>query len=331
MGKVQVPKELGDLQKRRERLSQALAQARAIDAKRAKRTDAPDQPARVPVTDPESKVLPNKEGGHAPNYTPTAAVEGHGGLIMDTDVLSDQVESSTTVATVDRMRETFGQCPEELGADGAFGTGPALTGLAERGVEAYIPVDDQTSGEANPADRDDPTTPVAKSDWPKLPRDAQQKNLSKRAFVYDGEMDVYFCPMGRKLSFTKSRPYRRQSADGMYRVYTCESCRHCPLADQCLTGKSTNRRLFRDEHESQRQAMRARLARPEARAVAALRLWRIEGTFGVLKSVMGVRQFLLRGRDKVKTEWLWACTAFNLRKLVAAVLRLRRQFAPMPT
>ncbi|MCK4341782.1 MAG: hypothetical protein KAY37_15300 [Phycisphaerae bacterium] len=31
----------------------------------------------------------------------------------------------------------------------------------------------------------------------------------------------------------------------------------------------------------------------------------------MLKQILGLRQFLLRGLDKVKTEWLWACTAFN--------------------
>ena len=49
--------------------------------------------------------------------------------------------------------------------------------------------------------------------------------------------------------------------------------------------------------------------------------------FGILKAVMGVRQFLLRGLEKVKTEWLWACTAFNLAKLVREIARMRREFA----
>ena len=37
---------------------------------------------------------------------------------------------------------------------------------------------------------------------------------------------------------------------------------------------------------------------------------------GFIKQVMGLRQFRLRGLDKVRTEWLWACTAFNIRKSV---------------
>jgi hypothetical protein len=52
-----------------------------------------------------------------------------------------------------------------------------------------------------------------------------------------------------------------------------------------------------------------------------------ETPFGILKSIMGLRQFLLRGLDKVKIEWRWAATAFNVIKLVRAILRLRAQNA----
>ena len=44
---------------------------------------------------------------------------------------------------------------------------------------------------------------------------------------------------------------------------------------------------------------------------------------GFIKHVIGLRQFLLRGLDKVRTEWLWACTAFNMRKLILEIRKLR--------
>ena len=52
---------------------------------------------------------------------------------------------------------------------------------------------------------------------------------------------------------------------------------------------------------------------------------------GFTKEVLGIRQFLLRGLDKVRTEWLWAWTAFNLRKLMIAMgtLRADRSLEPV--
>ena len=59
------------------------------------------------------------------------------------------------------------------------------------------------------------------------------------------------------------------------------------------------------------------------------RSWIAETPFGILKAVMGVRQFLLRGLEYVQTEWTWAVTAFNLGELVRELARLRAEFAQL--
>ena len=51
----------------------------------------------------------------------------------------------------------------------------------------------------------------------------------------------------------------------------------------------------------------------------ALRKQTVEPVFGIIKSVMGFRQFLLRGLKKVTGEWTLACLAWNLKRM--AVLR----------
>jgi hypothetical protein len=38
---------------------------------------------------------------------------------------------------------------------------------------------------------------------------------------------------------------------------------------------------------------------------------------------MKVRQFLLRGHEKVKTEWLWICASYNMWKLALEMARMR--------
>ena len=69
------------------------------------------------------------------------------------------------------------------------------------------------------------------------------------------------------------------------------------------------------------------MASDEGRKVYNQRPRIAETTFGFIKAVMGIRQFLLRGLKKVKTEWLWACTAFNLGKLARELGRLRAKFS----
>ena len=69
------------------------------------------------------------------------------------------------------------------------------------------------------------------------------------------------------------------------------------------------------------QTMAHRLKTKAGRALYALRKQTVEPVFGIIKSVMGFRQFSLRGLTKVTGEWTLVCLAWNLKRL--AVLRLQ--------
>ena len=45
----------------------------------------------------------------------------------------------------------------------------------------------------------------------------------------------------------------------------------------------------------------------------------IEGLFGHIKQNMGIRQFAHRGMKKVKDEWTWICTAYNISKVINSI------------
>ena len=104
------------------KLKGLLAEIQAADAARRKAgTDPQKNPAQMPKADPESKVMPNKEGGYAPNYTPLAAADTEQGFIVDCDVVADPREDGQTLATVDRIEESFDQKPERFLADTVHG------------------------------------------------------------------------------------------------------------------------------------------------------------------------------------------------------------------
>ena len=67
------------------------------------------------------------------------------------------------------------------------------------------------------------------------------------------------------------------------------------------------------------QAMAHRLKTRAGKAVYALRKQTVEPVFGIIKSVMGFRQFSLRGLRKVTGEWNLVCLAWNVKRM--AVLR----------
>lgn len=63
--------------------------------------------------------------------------------------------------------------------------------------------------------------------------------------------------------------------------------------------------------------MKHRLKTPEGKKIYAQRKSTVEPVFGIIKAVMGFRQFLLRGLDAVSGEWNLVCMAYNLKRMYA--------------
>ncbi len=63
------------------------------------------------------------------------------------------------------------------------------------------------------------------------------------------------------------------------------------------------------------ERMKNRLKTAAGKAIYAQRKITSEPVFGIIKSVMGFRNFLLRGHEAVGGEWLLVCLAFNIKRM----------------
>ena len=63
------------------------------------------------------------------------------------------------------------------------------------------------------------------------------------------------------------------------------------------------------------ETMRHRLKTPEGRAIYGRRKCTVEPVFGIIKSVLGFRQFHLRGLQAVSGEWTLVSMAWNLKRM----------------
>lgn len=68
-----------------------------------------------------------------------------------------------------------------------------------------------------------------------------------------------------------------------------------------------------------REAMRCRLRTATGRAAYKKRKETVEPVFGIIKSVMGFRRFLLRGLRKVALEWSLVTLAYNFRRIARLI------------
>jgi transposase len=67
--------------------------------------------------------------------------------------------------------------------------------------------------------------------------------------------------------------------------------------------------------DDQVRLMKHQLTTQSGRALYALRKQTVEPVFGIIKHVMGLRQFSMRGLDKVAGEWTLATLAWNVKRL----------------
>jgi hypothetical protein len=86
---------------------------------------------------------------------------------------------------------------------------------------------------------------------------------------------------------------------------------HPPLAERFAPAPSA------PDDPTPVEAMAHRLKTPEGRKLYPKRKHTPEPVFGIIKSVLGFRQFLLRALDKVRGEWNLVTMAYNMKRLFA--------------
>ena len=135
--------------------------------------------------------------------------------------------------------------------------------------------------------------------------------------------------MGCPLKYDQTKKVDRSDGPAHMRVYRCGDCDGCPLRAECLSKTAQSRTIRHDQYRETRERHAQQMASDTRKEQLRRRSWIAETPFAVIKSIMGVRQFLLRGRELVRHEWLWIGTAFNLKKLVGAIQRMRTKFAAL--
>lgn len=319
----QLSQEMADVVRRGRRVEAALAEIARLE--QAGET----LPKRIPITDPQSRVTPNKEGGFAPNYTPTATVDIDSGLIVDANVIAHTDEDKYLIDSVQQVQQSYGldSPPQELLADGMMSSGDNLAKCEALGIDFYSPIKLGCEG-GNPAVREDPSQPVAASEIDRLPVTTtrhKDKTIStrfnKNAFVYDSQKNCYWCPAGKSLAYSNQTSQTENGRQRIrYRYYASSAdCVSCPLAAKCLSANAERRQVGHEQHESLRIAHAAKMASPAGKAKYARRRHPGERPFAVIKQHFGARRFLTRGLAKVRQEWLWLSTAFNLSRLMSLI------------
>ena len=248
--------------------------------------------------DGDARMMLMKRGEYGYAYNAQAAVDAESGVIVAaalTNIAPDVGHLPTLVTRVRALREAAGlpdQEPTTVSADAGYFSGD---NVAEDGAGLDLLI---------AAGRDDPA--AAGSRTGVYPADC---------FGYDAARDVWICPAD-KLLLRQVRPPGATGRPSKHRYLAAPAdCAACPLRARCLK-PGEERRVLVAQRNRPTGAMRFKLRQPEARRRYARRKVIVEPVFGQVKEDRGFTALSLRGLASATGEYLLACLAHNLGKLL---------------
>ena len=153
-----------------------------------------------------------------------------------------------------------------------------------------------------------------------------KKDISKREnMIYDKERDTYLCHAGKTL---KQIYLKKQTSKSGYRsdvtVYECEDCTACSYKEKCTRAKGNKRLYVSKNFIEKRQESYKNILSDTGIKYRMNRSIQVEGAFGVLKNDYEFQRFLLRGKTKVKLEFLLLSLGYNINKLHSKIQNGRK-------
>ncbi len=321
----------GDSFRRKERVEQALKQAReqvaAVDAlgeeetsrrmakarKRAarerqerleralaefselSREGKDKEKSRVSTSDPEARNMKQADGGFAPSYNVQIDTDAGSGVVVAVRVVQAGNDFEQLEPGIEQVEQNLGKTPQEVVTDGGFVSRDNIVAMKKREVEFIGPcVDEAGKGESSYEGR------------------GISPDYYSSAFVYDAQSDSYRCPQGKILSY-EGKEERHMQVSYRYRAQRSD-CQGCPVKNQCCPGnRVTGRSVHRGEELAEVTEFRQKMATEQARAIYRQRSQVAETPNLWIKAKFGLRQFSMRGLRKVGMEALWACLTYNIR------------------
>jgi transposase len=297
---------LAKIQALRERLE---AEQRAEQGLAADQPPVIDDKEQRSFADAEARIMLMKRGEYAYAYHAQAAVDAASGIIVGADLTNTAPDNGHLPELVRRIRalRALANLPNAAATTVSADAGYFSTNnIAEdgNGIDLLIAVG-----------RDDPATAAVRKGgvWP------------ADVFGFDVAGDVWVCPAGKLLTRQLTPPGATgRPAKDRYRADPAD-CAPCPLRTRCLK-PGQERRVLVAQRGRPAGGMRFKLRQPANRRRYARRKVIVEPVFGQLKEDRSFTTLSLRGLVLAKAEFLLACVAHNLGKLV----RVCALPAPMP-
>jgi transposase len=275
----------------RERL--ARLESAFEEYQRIVREEHPKKPVRVSITDAESRIMKQSNGGYNPSYNVQLAVDAKSRIIIGKQTTMRADDTGAFVPMLAELKDRVGQLPGQMVVDGGYNTFANV-------MEAHTHHVDMIAGERGGRKRIDAVY--------------QHRGVAAayrgEAFRHDSEIDSLICPEGKQL-----RPEGIEHLPGrINRKYRAraQDCAACPAKAYCCPQAARKGRMvIRKEFEQPVLDFNTKMKTEEAQSIYTRRGAIAEFTNAWVKTKCGLQQFCLWGLKKVEVEVTLVALAHN--------------------
>lgn len=249
-------------------------------------------------TDEEATFMRMKEDGRGkarpkPGYNVQIGTEDQ--FVVGFSIHQRPGDSGCLIPHLKGLKEILGRLPQRVVADAGYGSEENYAFLEQEELENYVKYN--------------------------LFYQEQKRSWSKQIYrvenwPYDPDKDKFTCPQQKKLTYQKT--VQRITDNGYLtnrRIYECFDCSECSVKSQCTRATGNRRVQVSPTLKRYREQARSNLLSEQGKKLRSRRGIDVETVFGRIKQNWGFRRFMLRGLEKVKTEWGLLCIAHNITKL----------------
>jgi transposase len=241
---------------------------------------------QISQTDPDSRLMQTYQMESQVCYNVQSAVDIKHHLIISHDVTNTPDRGQLT-HVASQVQQVLKRKAITVIADKGYFSRNDIKATQDLGAEANVPQTDTSGSE-------------------------KKGTFNKSLFKYDKDKDIYICPAGEVL---KNRMRVIESGLEQDVYFNHIACKNCLIRAKCTTSKREPRRMRRWMHETDIEAMQARLdAAPDT---PLIRKQTVEHPFGTIKMWMGATHFLMKRKKNVSTEMSLHVLAYNLKRMMS--------------
>ena len=219
-------------------------------------------------------------------FNAQSVVDAKYGIVVAETVVEQENDCNLLVPMVEEVQSMLGATATDTVADKGYASSEELGRVAARGLEVTVA----------------------------LPKPLQEEGAGPYAasqFTYDAAANVMICPRKVALPFLQKK---KRTEGFTVNVYQCQSAGTCPVRWECSKnkqGRLVSINPYYPAIEQQQQRHRDPVHREHLRRRKDL----IELVFAQVKEHEGFRRWTVRGLKKVRAQWSFLMTAYNLKKL----------------